>query len=184
MLLLEAGGGDRSPILTVPAGIVRAIGNPRYDWAHLAEPDASRGGKVDLWPAGKVLGGSSSINGMLWVRGNHGDFDRWQAAGNPGWGWADVAPLFRRMEDYAGDGDCQWRGRLGPQRVEGLRTTHPMARDFIAAAVAAGLPLNPDYNGETQDGVAAPQVSQQRGSRFSAASAYLAAARGGRTCAS
>ncbi len=174
ILLLEAGGRDRDPAIHIPAGIVRLIGNPRVDWAHLAEPDASRGGKVDLWPAGKVLGGSSSINGMLHVRGARADFDGWAAAGNAGWGYDDVLPYFRRMEASPIGG--QWRGGLGPLTVGPLRTTHPLGTAFIEAAVAAGLPANPDYNGENQEGASAPQVTQKNGARHSAARAYLGTA--------
>lgn len=174
ILLLEAGGRDRDPAIHIPAGIVRLIGNPRVDWAHLAQPDASRGGKVDLWPAGKVLGGSSSINGMLHVRGARADFDGWAAAGNAGWGYDDVLPYFRRMETSPIGG--QWRGALGPLSVGPLRTTHPLGAAFIKAAVAAGLPANPDYNGESQEGASAPQVTQKKGARQSAARAYLGTA--------
>jgi choline dehydrogenase len=176
VLLLEAGGRDRDPAIHVPAGIVRLIGNPRVDWAHLAQPDASRDGKVDLWPAGKVLGGSSSINGMLFVRGARADFDGWAAAGNRGWGFDDLLPYFRRMETSPVGG--QWRGGLGPLHVGPLATTHPLGAAFIEAAVAAGLAENPDYNGETQEGASAPQVTQHRGARWSAARAYLGAAVG------
>jgi choline dehydrogenase len=174
VLLLEAGGPDRDPAIHIPAGIVRLIGNPRVDWAHLAEPDASRGGKVDLWPAGKLLGGSSSINGMLFVRGARADFDGWAAAGNPGWSFADLLPYFRRLENSPVGG--QWRGSLGPLHVGPLRSTHPLGEAFVEAAVAAGLPANPDYNGETQEGASAPQVTQHKGARWSAARAYLGAA--------
>jgi choline dehydrogenase len=174
ILLLEAGGRDRDPAIHIPAGIVRLIGNPRVDWAHLAQPDASRGGKVDLWPAGKVLGGSSSINGMLHVRGARADFDGWAAAGNAGWGHDDVLPYFRRME--TSPIRSQWRGGLGPLSVGPLRTTHPLGDAFIKAAVAAGLPANPDYNGESQEGASAPQVTQKHGARHSAARAYLGTA--------
>lgn len=177
VLLLEAGGRDWSPILHVPAGVVKAIGNPAVDWAHLAEPDPSRGGQVDLWPAGRVLGGSSSINGMLYVRGAPADFDHWAALGNPGWAHADVAPAFRRLESFGGADEAQQRGRLGPVHVQGLRSTHTLAADFIKAAVAAGLPVNDDYNGACQEGVAEPQVTQRRGARWSAARAYLGAAK-------
>ena len=174
ILLLEAGGRDRDPAIHIPAGIVRLIGNRHVDWAHLAQPDASRGGKVDLWPAGKVLGGSSSINGMLHVRGARADFDGWATAGNAGWGYDDVLPCFRRMETSPIGG--QWRGGLGPLSVGPLRTTHPLGTAFIAAAVAAGLPANPDYNGESQEGASAPQVTQKNGARHSAARAYLGTA--------
>jgi choline dehydrogenase len=176
VLLLEAGGRDRHPAIHIPAGIVRLIGNPSVDWAHLAEPDPSRGGKVDLWPAGKVLGGSSSINGMLYVRGAPADFDAWAAAGNPGWGHADVLPYFRRLESARMPHD-QLRGTLGPVHVQRLRTRHPMAAAFELAAQQAGLAYNPDYNGASQEGVSPPQVTQRAGRRWSAARAYLAARR-------
>ena len=174
VLLLEAGGVDHDPAIHIPAGIVRLIGNPRVDWAHRAEPDASRDGKIDLWPAGKVLGGSSSINGMLFVRGARADFDGWAEAGNQGWSFADLLPCFRRMENSPVGG--QWRGAEGPLHVGPLRTTHRLGDAFVAAAIAAGLPANPDYNGETQEGASAPQVTQRKGARWSAARAYLGTA--------
>jgi len=173
VLLIEAGSRDLHPAIHVPAGIVRLIGNARVDWAHLAEPDPSRGGKVDLWPAGKVLGGSSSINGMLFVRGAPADFDRWAAAGNPGWSYAEVLPYFRRLEATE-CGDGQSRGALGPLHVQWLRSRHPMGGAFEAAAQSAGLAYNPDYNGADQEGVSPPQVTQRAGRRWSAARAYLA----------
>jgi choline dehydrogenase len=176
VLLLEAGGPDWSPYIHVPAAIIRAVGNPALDWMTLAEPDGSRFGKVDLWPAGKTLGGSSSINGMLWVRGAPADYDRWAALGGPGWGWAEMAPVLRRLESTDW-GDPAIRGREGPMRVEGLRSRHPLSDLFIEAAQQSGLALNPDYNGATQAGVALPQASQKTGRRFSAARGYLPRAR-------
>jgi len=176
VLLIEAGGRDTSPYIHIPAAIVKAIGNPRLDWMHLTEPDPSRGGRVDLWSAGKGLGGSSSINGMLYVRGAPHDYDAWA---QPGWSSADVAPLFRRMERTA-FGQDQVRGREGPMVVEGLRSRHPLGAAFEAAAVEAGWPANPDYNGRVQEGVSPPQVTQRRGRRFSAARAYLKPAKGRR----
>lgn len=176
VLLLEAGTADRNPAIHIPAGIVRLIGNPSVDWSHLAEPDSSRNGKVDLWPAGKVLGGSSSINGMLFVRGAQADFDSWAAAGNRGWSFADVLPYFRRMESSPVGGD--WRGESGPMHVGPLRTTHPLGDAFVDAAVAAGLPANADYNGASQEGASPPQVTQRSGARWSAARAYLRPAAG------
>ncbi len=172
VLLIEAGGRDVSPYIHVPAGIVKAIGNPALDWMHLTQPDPSRGDRVDLWSAGKGLGGSSSINGMLYVRGAPHDYDAWAALGNAGWGSSDVAPLFRRMEATAFGSD-QVRGRDGPMVVEPLRTRHPLGVAFEAAAVEAGWRANDDYNGRVQEGVGAPQVTQKRGRRFSAARAYL-----------
>ena len=172
VLLLEAGGFDRSVYIRMPAAIIRAIGNPRLDWCYQAEPDPSRNNRVDLWPAGKTLGGSSSINGMLYVRGAAGDFDRWAAEGCSGWSYADVLPFFKRMESTPLGADT-YRGRSGPVRTDTLRTTHPLAHVFVRAAVDAGLAMNEDYNGATQEGVAYSEVNQQRGRRFNAARSYL-----------
>ena len=172
VLLLEAGGFDRSLYIRMPAAIIRAIGNPRLDWCYQAEPDPSRNNRVDLWPAGKTLGGSSSINGMLYVRGAAGDYDRWEAEGCLGWSYADVLPFFKRMESTP-LGDEQYRGRSGPVRTAALRTTHPLAHTFVRAAADSGLPVNDDYNGAIQEGVAYTEVNQQRGQRYSAARAYL-----------
>lgn len=172
VLLLEAGGHDRSLLIKVPAAIVRLIGNPKYDWGFRVEPDPSRNGRCDYWPAGRVLGGSSSINGMLYVRGAAHDFDGWAAAGNTGWSFAECAPAFERLEACAfpvGEG----RGRAGPQVIDRLRTVHPLAELFIAAAQSAGLAYNPDYNSARQDGIGPPQLTQSAGRRFSAADAYL-----------
>jgi choline dehydrogenase len=172
VLLLEAGPRDWSPLIHVPAAIVKAIGNPALDWCHLAEPDGSRACKVDLWPAGKTLGGSSSINGMLYVRGAAADFDRWESMGNPGWGYADIVESYKRLEAFA-DGDPAVRGHNGPQHVDWLRTVHPLAHPFIDAAQQCGFAFNPDYNGASQTGIAYPQVTQKRGARMSAAKAFL-----------
>jgi choline dehydrogenase len=177
VLLLEAGGSDRTPVVQVPAGLVKAIGRPRFDWCHLAEPDSSRHGKVDLWPAGKVLGGSSSINGMLFVRGHAADYDHWAELGCQGWAYADVLPYFKRLERTA-FGEDAIRGREGPMRVSPLRTRHRLAEVFQRAAVSQGFTFNPDYNGAVQDGVAEPQISQSRGWRWSSARGYLAPVRG------
>jgi choline dehydrogenase len=175
VLLIEAGGADRSPYTHVPAGIIKAIGNPALDWAHLAVPDASRNDKIDLWPAGRVLGGSSAINGMLFVRGAPSDFDRWEREGASGWGYADVLPYFRRLESFEGAGEDggQLRGAHGPQPVSWLRTLHPLAPVFIEAAQASGLAYNADYNGASNEGIAHAQVTQRNGWRMSAARSYL-----------
>lgn len=172
VLLLEAGGFDRSLYIRMPAAIIRAIGNPGIDWCYQAEPDPSRNDRVDLWPAGKTLGGSSSINGMLHVRGAAFDFDRWEAEGCEGWNYADVLPFFKRMEATP-LGDDRYRGRTGPVRTAALRTTHPLAHTFVRAAADAGLTVNEDYNGALQEGVAYTEVNQQRGRRYNAARAYL-----------
>ena len=179
VLVIEAGSRDWSPYIHVPAAIVKLLGNPAHDWMHLTQPDPSRNNRVDLWSAGKGLGGSSSINGMLYVRGAPADFDAWAALGNPGWSAADVAPLFRRMERTT-IGQDQVRGRDGPMAVEHLRTRHPLGEALEAAAIAYGLPANADYNGRVQEGVSPPQVTQRRGRRWSAARGYLDPARGRR----
>ncbi|BDW81492.1 choline dehydrogenase [Erythrobacter sp. Dej080120_24] len=176
VLLLEAGGRDLDPAIHIPAGVVRLIGNPGYDWSYLAEPDSSRGGKVELWPAGKVVGGSSSINGMLWVRGARGDYDKWAAMSNPGWAYDDLLPLFQRMEDSAFTASD--RGTGGPIAVNRLRSRHRLAEAFEQSATAAGLAANPDYNSGSQLGVSPPQVTQRNGARWSAARGYLGQAKG------
>lgn len=172
VLLLEAGGPDFSPYIHVPAAIIRAIGNKHLDWCYLAEPDASRGGKRDLWPAGRVLGGSSSINGMMFVRGQPSDFNGWAEAGCDGWSYPDVLPYFKRAESTL-LGDDRYRGRDGPLRINRLRSTHPLAEIFVNAAIERGIPFNDDYNGASQLGVAYSQVTQTRGWRMSASRAYL-----------
>jgi choline dehydrogenase len=172
VLLLEAGPPDRSPFIHVPAAIVKAVGNPALDWCHLAEPDPSRNNKVDLWPAGKTLGGSSSINGMLFVRGAREDFDGWAAEGCQGWAFDDVLPLFKRLET-AEVGKDDLRGRSGPMHVQRLRTTHPLGSVFLEAARECGYPVNTDYNGASQEGAAEPQVTQRAGWRWSSARAFL-----------
>jgi choline dehydrogenase len=175
VLLIEAGARDRSLFTHVPAGIIKAIGNPALDWAHLATPDSSRNGKVDLWPAGRVLGGSSAINGMLFVRGAPGDFDDWAANGAPGWSYEDVLPYFRKLESFEGaDGERdRLRGATGPQPVSWLRTVHPLAEVFIEAAQSCGLAFNGDYNGADNEGIARSQVTQRQGWRMSAARSFL-----------
>ncbi|MEM9530271.1 MAG: GMC family oxidoreductase N-terminal domain-containing protein [Pseudomonadota bacterium] len=172
VLLLEAGGRDWSPYIHMPAAIIRAIGNPKLDWRYQAEPDPSRNDRVDLWPAGRVLGGSSAINGMLYVRGRPGDYDRWASAGCPGWSGAEVWPVFKRIEDTA-LGDDAVRGRGGPMSTRPLRSTHPLAHVFVGAAEEQGIPRNTDYNSGEQHGVAYSEVTQKRGWRFSAARGYL-----------
>lgn len=172
VLLLEAGGKDWSPFIHVPAAIIKAIGNPKLDWCYPAEPDPSRNDRVDLWPAGKVLGGSSAINGMLHVRGRSQDYDRWRDSGCPGWGSDEVMPVFKRIEAST-VGDPQIRGRSGPLRTRPLRSTHPLAHTFVAAAQEHGVPFNPDYNGRSQYGIAYSEVTQSRGWRYTAARAYL-----------
>ena len=172
ILLLEAGQRDLSPFIHVPAAIIKAIGNPSLDWMHMAEPDPSRNDRIDLWPAGRVLGGSSAINGMLYVRGQAADYDRWANHGCTGWSYAEVLPILKRIESTMMGSDS-WRGRDGPLQISSLRTTHPLAHTFIEAMQVQGIPFNEDYNGEKQIGVAYSQVTQKRGWRYHTARAYL-----------
>ena len=174
VLLLEAGGEDTSPFIQIPAGLAKL---PRkYNWNYAGEPDPSRDEAVDMWPAGKVLGGSSSINGMVWARGNPRDYDHWASLGCSGWDYESVLPYFKRSETYE-RGPSPFRGDHGPQRVSHLRVDHPLTDIFVEAAQKAGIPFNSDYNGDHQEGVSYIQLSQRRGWRHSTARAYLAKAR-------
>lgn len=174
VLVVEAGQWDRHPFIHLSVGLSRLPGS--LDWGYRAEPDDSLGGRVDLWAAGKVTGGGSSVNGMAWVRGAPGDFDEWEKLGCPGWSYRDVLPYFRRSETYEG-GDDHWRGGNGPQHVARGHSPHPLNDAFLTAAEQAGLPYNPDYNGERQLGASYAQLSQRRGLRWSTARGYLARAR-------
>ena len=152
VLVIEAGTNDVSPYIHVPAGLMRL--QKKYNWRYEAEPDASRHGAIDHWAAGKVIGGSSSINGMLSVRGDPSDFDRWAEMGGDGWDYAHVLPYFVRAETYERPGD-PYRGTQGPRHVSHLRGIHPLTDDFIAAAMEQGYPYNADYNAARHDGVRA-----------------------------
>lgn len=178
VLLIEAGGSNRSLAIRVPALVMEA--NRKFDWGYRSEPDPSRHGHVDSWLRGRVLGGSSSVNGMLYVRGAAADFDEWARDGCVGWSSADLAPLFAAME--RSDLPSQERGARGPVRVRTVRGVHPLTRAFMQAAAANGIPINADYNGARQEGVGLAQLSQWRGFRWSAADAFLdARARAGAT---
>ena len=174
VLVLEAGGNDLSPYIHIPAGLM--LLQEKFDWRYQARPDVSRNGAVDHWAAGKVVGGGSSINGMLWVRGHPDDFDSWRDSGCTGWDYRSVLPYFIRCERYERPGG-PYRGSAGRQHVSHIRTIHPLTEAFIAAAIQRGYPYNPDYNGGAQEGVAHSQVSQHGGFRYSAARAYLLPAR-------
>jgi len=174
VLLLEAGGEDRSLALQFPAGLLKVP--PKYDWHYRAEPDSTRNGMVEYAAGGRVIGGGSSINGMLWVRGNQADFDYWASLGCQGWDFQSVLPYFRRSESFEAGADG-FRGGAGLQSVAWERVSHPMTERFIAAAVEAGHARNPDYNGAVQLGVSRTQLSQKRGMRHSTARAFLAPAR-------
>lgn len=176
VLLIEAGGSDWSPKFRVPLlGSVMGIGNPSTDWCFKTEPDPTRNGRLDVWPRGKVLGGSSSINGMLYVRGNRGDYDAWAQSGLSGWSYDDLLPYFRRMED---DRDqCGVYGDGGPLPISRTRGVPEIAHKFLKGMGEIGIPLNTQYNGEDQIGSSVADTTQRAGLRYSSARAYLHPAR-------
>jgi choline dehydrogenase len=173
--LLEAGGSDRRLEIRIPAAFGKLF-KTDVDWNYTTEPEPGLDGRELYWPRGKVLGGCSSINAQMWVRGHALDYDGWAASGAKGWAYADVLHDFRRSEDFS-RGLTPWRGGMGPQRVEDLRDPNPLTRAFIRAAANAGIPENGDVNGERHEGVGATQVTQATGRRWSAADAYLKPAR-------
>ncbi|KIC30576.1 GMC family oxidoreductase [Leisingera sp. ANG-M6] len=172
VVLLEAGGRDINPWIHIPVGYFKTIHNPSVDWCYKTEPDPGLNGRSIEWPRGKVLGGSSSLNGLLYVRGQPQDYDRWRQMGNIGWGWEDVLPLFKRSENNE-RGEDEFHGTGGPLSVSNMRIQRPITDAWVAAAQAAGYPFNPDYNGATQEGVGFFQLTSKKGRRCSAAVAFL-----------
>ncbi len=178
VLLLEAGGSDRSLVIQMPAAsMLRGITNPRYDWRFMAEPDPTRGGRRDYMPRGRVLGGTSSINATSFVRGAPEDYNGWARLGCRGWDFEGVLPYFRRLEEFEGGAD-QYRGAGGPLSVSHIRSLHPLSRVLVETCVKAGMPFREDINAPPQMGVGYVQATQRRGRRHSAARAYLWPARG------
>lgn len=176
VLLLEAGPSDWHPFLHMPAGIAKLVGKKGVNWDYQTAPEPQLGGRSLWWPRGKVLGGSSSINAMCYIRGNARDYDEWAELGAEGWDWASVLPYFLRSEANT-RGAGPWHGADGPLGVDDLRYTNPLSAAFIAAAGQAGLPGNPDFNGPEQAGFGWYQVTQRNGARCSSAAAYLAPVR-------
>jgi choline dehydrogenase len=172
VLLLEAGGRDRNMWIHIPAGFYRNIFHPKITWQFETEPLAGLGGRRMMWPRGKVLGGSSSINGLIYIRGQKQDFDLWRQLGNAGWSYDDVLPYFRRAEHQERGAD-EHHGAGGPLCVSDLRARHELHDAFIAGAQEAGHKFNPDFNGSEQDGVGPLQVTVRNMRRCSAAVAYL-----------
>jgi choline dehydrogenase len=172
VLLLEAGGKDLSPWLHIPVGYFKTMHNPAFDWCYLTEPDPGIAGRRLQWPRGKVLGGSSALNGLLYVRGQSADYDRWAELGNPGWSFEDVLPYFKKSEDNQRGAD-HYHGVGGPQKVSDLRLRRPIAEHFIQAATEIGIPFNEDYNGEEQEGVGYFQQTAYNGFRWSTAKSFL-----------
>ena len=176
VLLIEAGPADRHPFIHMPAGIAHLVNNRRLNWSYDTATEEHLDGRRLWWPRGKVLGGSSAINAMCYIRGVAGDYDRWAAAGADGWDWHSVLPYFRRSERNSRGGDAL-HGDAGPLHVADLRHVNPLSQAFIAAGQQAGWPHNPDFNGPRQEGVGLYQVTQKDGARCSSAVAYLAPVR-------
>ncbi|BDB27275.1 GMC family oxidoreductase N-terminal domain-containing protein [Cupriavidus sp. P-10] len=175
--LLEAGGKDWHPFLHIPAGFIKVLFNPSYTWQFSSEPtDWTNGRRVPL-PQGRTLGGSTSINGLVYNRGQRQDFEEWAASGNEGWSYAEVLPYFKRNERRLGAADPTFRSADGVVPVSDIAWKHPICEQFIAGAQGLGMPLNPDYNGETQAGVGYYQRTIRGRWRMSTARTYLAPAR-------
>ena len=176
VVMLEAGGRDWNPWIHIPVGYFRTMYDPKVSWCFKTEADPGLNGRSIDWPRGKVIGGSSSINGLLYVRGQHQDYDRWRQMGNTGWGWEDLLPLFRRSESHEG-GDDGLRGRSGPLTVSRMPFHRPICDAWVKAAESIGYPRNEDYNGAEQEGVGYYQLTTRKARRCSAARAYLAPVR-------
>jgi choline dehydrogenase-like flavoprotein len=170
--LLEAGPPDHSVLIHCPAGLALMAKNGQANWALGTVPQPGLNGRRGYQPCGRVLGGSSSVNAMIYIRGHHDDYDRWAGEGNPGWSWEDVLPYFKRAEHNERGADA-FHGVGGPLNVMDLRSPNRFSPAFVQAAVQAGYAHNPDFNGEQQDGFGIYQVTHRNGERFSAAKAYL-----------
>jgi choline dehydrogenase-like flavoprotein len=170
--LLEAGPVDKSVLIHCPAGLALMAQTGQANWAFDTVPQQGLGGRVGYQPRGKVLGGSSSVNAMIYIRGQHEDYDHWAAEGNPGWGWNDVLPYFLKAENNERGADA-FHGVGGPLNVMDLRSPNRFGPEFVKAGQLAGFPWNPDFNGAVQEGVGMYQVTHRNGERFSAAKAYL-----------
>ena len=169
--IIEAGGVDSDPNIHSPQGWPALLMGPN-DWAVMTTPQKHAAGRQLYWPRGKVLGGSSSLNGMIYIRGHRADYDGWAAAGNTGWDWDSVLPLFKRSEDHE-DGASKWHGAGGPLHVSRLQNRHPAAQAFVDAAVAAGHPLTDDFNAELMEGAGFNHVTVKDGQRHSAWQAFM-----------
>ncbi|MCC1491688.1 GMC family oxidoreductase [Cognatishimia sp. F0-27] len=172
VLLLEAGGNDRYHWVHIPMGYLYCIGNPRTDWMFTTAAEPGLNGRSLKYPRGKLLGGCSAINGMLYLRGQAADYDGWRQRGLTGWGWNDVLPYFKRSEDYV-DGPSEMHGAGGPWRVENQRLHWEVLDHWMAAAEAAGLPRSDDFNTGDNEGVGYFRVNQKRGWRMTTAKAFL-----------
>jgi choline dehydrogenase len=171
--LIEAGGSDRRLFVQMPLGYGKTFWDKSINWGYRTEPDPGLNGQSDYWPRGKILGGSSSLNAMVWIKGDPRDFDEWAAEGNPGWSHAELLPIFKSLE-HCETGDPAWRGKGGPTHILDVSARlHPLARRFIEAGKQAGFPFNADFNAASQEGVGAFQFNIKGGWRHSAARAFL-----------
>jgi len=175
--LLEAGPPDWSPYIHIPTGFMKLMNHPTYNWCYKSEPSEWTGGRSIPVPRGKTLGGSSSINGNIFTRGNRADFNTWAQFGNRGWGYADVLPYFKRYETKYGFRDDEFRGSSGELAITDTDWTHPLCEAFIEGAVSIGIPRTSDYNGAAQEGISYTQRTIFNNRRVSAARAFLAPAR-------
>jgi choline dehydrogenase len=172
VLLLEAGPADRYPWIHVPIGYAKTMFHPVYNWMFKTEADPGMNGREIYWPSGRTLGGSSAINGLIYIRGHRDDYDHWAALGNPGWGYDAVLPYFRKLEHNV-RGASAWHGADGPLWVSDIRAKHELVEALIRAGGEIGIPYNDDFNGATQEGVGYYQLTTHRGFRCSTAVAYL-----------
>ncbi|MGR3617812.1 MAG: choline dehydrogenase [Paracoccaceae bacterium] len=176
VLVIEHGGTDMGPFIQMPAALSYPMNMSLYDWGYKSQPEPHLDGRELVTPRGKVVGGSSSINGMVYVRGHAGDYDHWAASGAQGWSFADVLPYFKRMEtwhDGGHGGDAEWRGKDGPLHISRGPRDNPLHDAFVDAASEAGYPRTDDYNGEQQEGFGPMEMTVWKGRRWSAANAYL-----------
>lgn len=170
--LLEAGPRDTNPFIRIPVGMLITLNSKKLNWQSSTIAQAHCNNRRIQWPLGRTLGGSSAINAMCFVRGNAKDYDQWAALGNEGWSYKEVLPWFKKMETFEPGGN-DYHGVGGPMNVAKARYVNPLTTAFVEAGVQAGYPFNPDYNGETQEGVNYFFVAQKNGSRWSNADAYL-----------
>jgi choline dehydrogenase len=173
LLLLEAGGSDKRFYVQMPLGYGKTFYDPSVNWMYAAEPDPGLNGQRDHWPRGKIIGGSSSINAMVYMRGHADDYKSWGDAAGSNWGWDAVLAAYKQLEDNEAGGNA-WRGSGGPLRItETAKHVHPLTNKYIEACKAVGLPFNSDFNGETQEGAGTYQLTTRNGQRLSAARAFL-----------
>ena len=172
ILVLEFGGNDNSPFIQMPAALSYPMNMSKFDWGYKAEPEPALNGRSLVCPRGKVIGGSSSINGMIYVRGNAGDYNQWAESGAKGWDYPDVLPYFQRMEASHG-GNSEFRGKSGPLNITHGKRDNPLHNAFVRATEQAGYKYTDDYNGFRQEGFGPADMTVWKGSRFSTAKAYL-----------